>query len=392
MTDTSANTSPQERRRVTILGSTGSIGTQALDVIRAHPERFEVVGISASSNAGLLSEQAREFQPGYVAFEGGGADVLDAGNAGVIAGSGSAAELARVATDIVLNGVVGFAGLAATVATLEAGNRLALANKESIVAGGGWVTGLSSGNPIIPVDSEHSAIFQCLEGRDRDRVAGILLTASGGPFFATPKADLMNAGPEDALKHPTWSMGVKNTLDSATMMNKGLEVIEAHHLFGVPYEDIKVVVHRQAVVHGGVTFDDGVAILHASPPDMRLPIAYGMLYPERVDSPVGETDFAGVSWTFDEPRNDVFRCLPLACEAGRMGGAYPVALNAANEVAIEAFIEGRIKFLDIADLIEETLEGSSAFDGAGKMESLEAIVSVDERARGSAGKILEDRA
>lgn len=377
-------------RRVTILGSTGSIGTQALDVIRAHPNRFEVVGLSAASNAELLSEQIREFSPQHVALENGDRSALDAGNTEILTGRGSSAELAKADTDIVLNGVVGFAGLAATVATLEAGNRLALANKESIVAGGEWVMGLSEGNGIIPVDSEHSAIFQTLEGRDMNRVRGVLLTASGGPFFATPKSELMNAGVKDALKHPTWNMGVKNTLDSATMMNKGLEVIEAHHLFGVAYDEIKVAVHRQSVVHGGVTFDDGVAILHASPPDMRLPIAYGMLYPERVESPVGDTDFAGVSWTFDEPRNDVFRCLVLAYEAGKLGGAYPVALNAANEVAIEAFIAERIKFLDIADLIEETLEHS--YDDAGGMTSMEAIVAVDERARKIAGKILEARA
>ncbi|WP_119067980.1 1-deoxy-D-xylulose-5-phosphate reductoisomerase [Rubrobacter indicoceani] len=391
MTDHSTNTrEAQGVRRVTVLGSTGSIGTQALDVIRANPDRFEVVGISASQNAELLSEQAREFAPKYVALENGDKSVLDAGDAEVLTGDGSSAKLAEVETDVVLNGVVGFAGLAATVATLRSGNKLALANKESIVAGGEWVMKLSEGNDIIPVDSEHSAIFQTLEGRDVKHVKGILLTASGGPFFATPKAELASAGPKDALRHPTWSMGVKNTLDSATMMNKGLEVMEAHHLFGVSYDDIKVVVHRQSVVHGGVTLDDGVAILHASPPDMRLPIAYGMLYPERLESPVGDTDFAGTSWTFDEPRNDVFRCLPLAYEAGRLGGAYPVALNAANEVAVEAFIEERIKFLDIADLIEETLEES--YDDAGRMTSMEAIVTVDERARKAAKKILEARA
>ncbi|AHY46693.1 Dxr: 1-deoxy-D-xylulose 5-phosphate reductoisomerase [Rubrobacter radiotolerans] len=379
---------------MTILGSTGSIGTQALDIVRRHPERFELVGLSASSNVDALADQAREFSPQYVALENGSArDLEDRGvkEPRVLTGRGAASELARVEADVVLNGVVGFAGLAATVAALEAKNTLALANKESVVAGGEWVLDLAKDNPIIPVDSEHSAIFQCLEGREPDRVSGLLLTASGGPFFATPKAELLDAGPEAALKHPTWSMGVKNTLDSATMMNKGLEVIEAHHLFGVSYENIKVVVHRQSVVHGGVYFKDGAFVLHASPPDMRLPIAYGLLYPERVASPVGDTDFAGVSWTFDEPRNDVFRCLPLAFEAGRLGGAYPVALNAANEVAIESFLDGRIKFLDIADVVEATLESASGVDAAAELESLDGIVAADEQARAEARRVLEAR-
>lgn len=378
-----STTSP---RRVTILGSTGSIGTQALDVIRTRPERFEVVGLSASNNGDLLREQAKEFEPEYIALEKE-TDALKLGGLHTMNGPGAASELAQIPTDVVLNGIVGFAGLAAAVSALKSGNRVALANKESIVAGGEWIMDLSKDNPIIPVDSEHSAIFQCLEGRVPSEISGILLTASGGPFFETEKAKLLNAGPEDALKHPTWSMGVKNTLDSATMMNKGLEVIEAHHLFGVPFDDIKVVVHRQSVVHGGVMFEDGATILHASPPDMRLPISYGMLYPERVDVAVEPTDFDGVSWTFDEPRNDVFRCLPLAYEAGKLGGAYPVVLNAANEVAIEAFLEGAIKFLSVADLIEKVLEVAPEF---GEMRSMDAIVDVDEWARGEARRGIEE--
>ncbi|MGH3089153.1 MAG: 1-deoxy-D-xylulose-5-phosphate reductoisomerase [Rubrobacteraceae bacterium] len=371
---------------MTILGSTGSIGTQALDVIRTRPERFEVVGLSASNNGDLLREQAKEFEPEYIALEKE-TDALKLGGLHTMNGPGAASELAQIPTDVVLNGIVGFAGLAAAVSALKSGNRVALANKESIVAGGEWIMDLSKDNPIIPVDSEHSAIFQCLEGRVPSEISGILLTASGGPFFETEKAKLLNAGPEDALKHPTWSMGVKNTLDSATMMNKGLEVIEAHHLFGVPFDDIKVVVHRQSVVHGGVMFEDGATILHASPPDMRLPISYGMLYPERVDVAVEPTDFDGVSWTFDEPRNDVFRCLPLAYEAGKLGGAYPVVLNAANEVAIEAFLEGAIKFLSVADLIEKVLEVAPEF---GEMRSMDAIVDVDEWARGEARRGIEE--
>jgi 1-deoxy-D-xylulose-5-phosphate reductoisomerase len=368
-------------RRLTILGSTGSIGQQALDVVRRYPERFEIVGLSAGTDAEALALQAAEFEPKYVALESTHAGPLEALPAEVLAGTGSAAHLASVPSDVVLNGIVGFAGLAATVGALEAGNRVALANKESLVAGGEWVMNLAQGNRIIPVDSEHSAIFQCLEGRREEEIRGILLTASGGPFFAFEKARLVEAGPEDALRHPTWRMGPKITVDSATMMNKGLEVIEAHYLFGVPYEDVRVIVHRQSVVHGGALFGDGSVVLHAALPDMRLPIAFGILYPERVDVGAEPVPFDDVGWSFEEPRDEVFRCLPLAVEAGRAGGAYPVALNATNEVAVEGFLDGRVTFLRIADVIEEVLEKVPDF---GKMQSMEAIRAVDGWARAEA--------
>jgi 1-deoxy-D-xylulose-5-phosphate reductoisomerase len=362
------------KRRLTILGSTGSIGRQALDVVRRYPDRFGVVGLSAGRDAHTLALQANEFDPEYVALESTDAGPLEGLQAEVISGPGSAERLAEASSDVVLNGIVGFAGLAATVGALQAGNHVALANKESLVAGGEWVMTLAGGDRIIPVDSEHSAIFQCLEGRYDSEVRGILLTASGGPFYTFQKARIVEAGPEDALKHPTWRMGRKITIDSATMMNKGLEVIEAHHLFAVPYEDVRVVVHRQSVVHGGAMFEDGSVVLHAAPPDMRLPIAFGILYPERVDVGAEPVPFGGVSWSFEEPKNDVFRCLPLAVEAGRAGGAYPVALNAANEVAVEAFLDGRIRFFRIADVIEEVLEAVPDF---GKMQSMDAIKAVD---------------
>ena len=362
------------KRRLTILGSSGSIGRQALDVVRRYPDRFDVVGLSAGRDAHMLALQANEFDPEYVALESTDADPLEGLQAEVISGPGSAERLAEASSDVVLNGIVGFAGLAATVGALQAGNRVALANKESLVAGGEWIMTLAGGNRIIPVDSEHSAIFQCLEGRHESEIRGILLTASGGPFYAFEKARIVAAGPEDALKHPTWRMGRKITIDSATMMNKGLEVIEAHHLFAVPYQDVRVVVHRQSVVHGGAMFEDGSVVLHAALPDMRLPIAFGILYPERVDVGAEPVPFGGVSWSFEEPKNDVFRCLPLAVEAGRAGGAYPVALNAANEVAVEAFLDGRIRFLRIADVIEEVLEAVPDF---GKMQSMDAIKAVD---------------
>ncbi len=368
-------------RRLTILGSTGSIGQQALDVVRKYPDRFEVVGISAAHDAQTLALQAAEFEPEFVALESTNTGPLEDLPSEVLSGPGSAERLAQAPSDVVLNGIVGFAGLAATVSALQQGNRVALANKESLVAGGDWVMDLAKNNPIIPVDSEHSAIFQCLEGRDEAEIREILITASGGPFFAFEKARLVEATPDDALKHPTWRMGRKITIDSATMMNKGLEVIEAHHLFGVPYEDVKVVVHRQSVVHGGAIFEDGSVVLHAALPDMRLPIAFGILYPERVDVGAEPVPFDGVSWSFEEPRDDVFRCLPLAVEAGRVGGAFPVALNAANEVAVGAFLDGKITFLRIAEVIEEVLE---AVPELGKMESMESIVAVDEWARDEA--------
>jgi 1-deoxy-D-xylulose-5-phosphate reductoisomerase len=371
------------RRRLTILGSTGSIGRQALDVVRRYPERFELVGLSAGNDARALALQAAEFGPEYIALESTEAGPLENLMTEVLAGPGSARRLAGLPSDIVLNGIVGFAGLAATVGALQAGNRVALANKESLVAGGEWVMSLAASNRIIPVDSEHSAIFQSLEGRRDEEIRELLLTASGGPFFSFEKARLVEAGPEDALRHPTWRMGPKITIDSATMMNKGLEVIEAHHLFGVALEDVRVVVHRQSVVHGGAFFEDGSVVLHAALPDMRLPIAFGLLYPERVDVGAETVPFDGVNWSFEEPRHDVFRCLPLAVEAGRAGGAYPVALNAANEVAVEAFLDGRIRFLRIADVIEEVLEVVPDF---GMMQSMEAIEAVDGWARDEAGR------
>lgn len=372
------------RKRLTVLGSTGSIGLQTLDVVRAYPDRFEVVALSAGSNTDLLRQQAEEFHPQYLALERE-PETWDLHNTGaeVLLGPGSARALAEMPVDVVLNGIVGFAGLSATVGALQNDNLVALANKESLVAGGEWVMNIAPRNRIIPVDSEHSAIFQCLDGRREDEIEEILLTASGGPFFEAEKAELLEAGPEDALKHPTWEMGAKITIDSATMMNKGLEVIEAHHLFDVPYDDVKVVVHRQSVVHGGATFKDGSLVMHAALPDMRLPIAYGLLYPERVDVGAERVGFDNASWTFDEPRNDVFRCLPLAVEAGRLGGAYPVALNAANEVVVAAFLEKRIKFLQIADQIEEVLEIVPDF---GEMQSMEAIEAVDAWARDEANK------
>jgi 1-deoxy-D-xylulose-5-phosphate reductoisomerase len=377
------------RRRVAILGSTGSIGRQALDVIRSHPDLFEVVALAANSNAELLRSQAEEFSPEYVALEKGSPSDLDTLSYRTAVGPGSAVRLAGLDVDVVLNSIVGFAGLAATVDALQCGNIVALANKESLIAAGEWVMELAGGlagspeSRIIPVDSEHSAILQCLQGTYEGEVRQVLLTASGGPFFDLPGEKLSQVGSADALKHPTWAMGRKVTIDSATMMNKGLEVMEAHHLFGVPYDRVKVVVHRQSVVHGGVIFEDGSMVLHAAQPDMRLPISYGMLYPERVDVGAESIGFEA-TWSFDEPRDEVFRCLPLAVEAGKAGGAYPVSLNAANEVAVEAFLDGEIKFPEIAHVIEETLQRVPEFGGGDSLKSMEAVTEIDNRAREAA--------
>jgi 1-deoxy-D-xylulose-5-phosphate reductoisomerase len=373
------------KRRLTILGSTGSIGLQALDVVRSHPGRFEIVGLSAKGNTGMLKEQIREFEPPYAALESGDTRVFEDLETEKITGPGAAASLAEVPADIVLNGIVGFAGLAATIAALMAGNTVALANKESLVAGGEWVMRLAKNNRIIPVDSEHSAIFQCLAGRIEGEVRELLLTASGGPFFGYTKGKLRGVGPEDALKHPTWRMGPKITIDSATLMNKGLETIEAHHLFGAPYDGIRIVVHRQSIVHGGIIFEDGAAILHAALPDMRLPIAYGIFYPERINVEAEPVGFKDATWTFEEPQKEVFRCLPLAAQAGQAGGAYPVALNAANEIAVEAFLDRRIQFLHIPDVVEEVLEVVPEF---GRMDSMEIITAVDRWARQEAEKAV----
>jgi 1-deoxy-D-xylulose-5-phosphate reductoisomerase len=373
----------EEKRPVVILGSTGSIGRQALDVVRSRPNRLYVSALSASSNATLLQRQAAEFKPDYVALENGDPAELADLDSEVLTGSGSAARLAELPDSIVLNAIVGFAGLAATVNALYTGNTLALANKESLVTGGEWVMGLASSGRIIPVDSEHSAIFQCLEcGGD---VSEILLTASGGPFFGSSLEELKGAGPEDALKHPTWDMGKKITIDSATMMNKGLEVLEAHHLFDVPFERVRVVVHRQSMVHGGAIFEDSSTMMHAAVPDMRIPISYALLHPEKLDAGAEGVGFSGEHWTFEEPRHDTFRCLPLAVEAGKAGGAYPVALNAANEIAVDAFLDKRIEFLQIADTIEGVLE---SLPNTGPMHSLEAIQHADRTAREKALEMI----
>ncbi|HEY5875117.1 MAG TPA: 1-deoxy-D-xylulose-5-phosphate reductoisomerase [Ilumatobacteraceae bacterium] len=379
--------------RVAIAGSSGSIGTQTLDVVRAERDRYEVVALGVGSSVATLIEQALEFRPKTVAV----ADAsLRAAVAEALPFAEVVPELADLVTDadVVVNGVVGFAGLPVTLATLAAGRRLALANKESLIAAGPIVQPLrqTPGAELIPVDSEHCAIHQCLRsssspsgGRELDR---IVLTASGGPFRGRNKADLADVTIADALAHPTWSMGPKITVDSSTLMNKGLEVIEAHELFGVSYDRIEVVVHPQSIVHSMVEFTDGATIAQLSMPDMRLPIGYALAYPERIGTPFGRIDWATLRrLDFETPDVDTFRCLGLAYEAGRIGGTAPAWLNAANEVAVAAFLTGDIRWIEIADVLSAVLE---RHDGA-MADSVDAVIAADRAARARAGVVLAAR-
>jgi len=368
-------------RRILIVGSTGSIGTQALDVV-AQSDSLEVVGLAARSNAELLLEQAKRFGAPRLAL----ADPEAAARAGegVLAGAERLVELITdTDCDLVLNALVGSAGLGPTVAALGEGIDLALANKESLVVGGELVTALAeaTGAALLPVDSEHSALFQLVSGERPGTVDRLVLTASGGPFRG--RTDLTGITVEDALAHPTWDMGGKITVDSATLMNKGLEVIEAHHLFGIAYEDIDVVVHPQSIVHSLIHLNDGASLAHLGYPDMRIPISYALHHPDRADVPVEPLDLASVgSLDFELPDEDTFACLRLAREAGMAGGTAPCVLNAANEVAVAAFLEGGLPFAAIAEVIERTLEAMPA-QPVGHFAELFAV---DAEARERAGE------
>ncbi|MEO7397309.1 MAG: 1-deoxy-D-xylulose-5-phosphate reductoisomerase [Ilumatobacteraceae bacterium] len=375
--------------RVAIAGSTGSIGIQALDVIRAEPGRYEVVGLGVGSSVEKLIEQATEFRPKVVA-------VADERKRAAVAAALPFAEvvgdLGALAddADIVVNAVVGFAGLAVTVATLSSGKRLALANKESLIAAGPVVQPLrrTPGAELLPVDSEHCAIHQCLRSSARieSEVARIVLTASGGPFRGRTLADLADVGIELALDHPTWKMGPKITIDSSTLMNKGLEVIEAHELFGIAYGQIEVVVHPQSVIHSMVEFTDGATIAQLSLPDMRLPIAYALAYPARGAVPFGRIDWAELHrLDFESPDTATFRCLTLAYAAGRVGGTAPAWLSAANEEAVGAFLAGKIRWTRIAEICDAVLQHHHETADVRSM-SVDDIVAADAVARQTARK------
>jgi len=350
-------------KRIALLGATGSIGRQALEIISAHPELELVAAASGSQPIDGLAPLTQV-----------GGDLVEL--------------LERAEPDVVLNAVVGFAGLPATLWTLERGADLALANKESLVAAGtlalaAWERG---GARLLPVDSEHSALFQCLENRPADTIESLVLTASGGPFRGRSRNELAAVTPAEALAHPTWNMGPKITVDSATLANKGLELIEAHFLFGVPYERIEIVVHPTSVVHSIVRFRDGAALAHLGYPDMRVPISFALTYPDRAATPVPTLDLAGgLTLEFHAPDADTFPMLTLAREAGLRGGTYPCAFNAANEVAVAAFLDGRIGFLEIAETVERTLDtvsGDSAAD-------LDELTAADAQARRIAETALQ---
>jgi 1-deoxy-D-xylulose-5-phosphate reductoisomerase len=342
-------------KRIALLGATGSIGRQALEIISAHPE-LELTAAASGSRA----------IDGLAPLTQVGGDLTEL--------------LERAMPDVVLNAVVGFAGLPATLWALERGVDLALANKESLVAGGDLATAAwrRGGGRLLPVDSEHSAAYQCLEGRDPRKVESLVLTASGGPFRGRTREELADVTPEEALAHPTWNMGAKITVDSATLANKGLELIEAHFLFDLDYNEIDVVIHPTSTVHALVRFRDGAALAHLGYPDMRVPISFALTYPERAATPVPPLDLSsGLVLEFEAPDLQTFPLLALAREAGEKGGTYPCALNAANEVAVAAFLEGRLPFLGIAETVAETLD---AVDGA-QANDLDALVAADTEAR-----------
>jgi 1-deoxy-D-xylulose-5-phosphate reductoisomerase len=386
-------------RTIAILGSTGSVGTQALDVVRGNPDRFRVVGLSAGNNHELLVGQIREFMPPLVAMaEEAAADDLKARlgslrGIDILTGPEAAEVLARESdADLVLNAMVGAVGLAPTLAALQSGKFLALANKESLIVGGDLVMDLVKGEPerLIPVDSEHAALAQCLRGERREDVRRLIITGSGGPFRGWSRAELARASVKEALVHPTWQMGPKITIDSATLMNKGLEVIEAHYLFDVDYSAIDVVIHPESVIHGMVEFRDGSMVAQMAPPDMRLPIQLALGWPDRLRKGIQPLRLAEpgrtTSLTFEPVDREAFPALDLAYRAGRLGLTYPAVMNAANEVAVGAFLEGRIKLTAIADVAASVIEEHQA----ASVVSAVTLDRADAWARGRAAEIVAE--
>jgi 1-deoxy-D-xylulose-5-phosphate reductoisomerase len=393
-------------RTVSLVGSTGSIGTQSIDVIEAEPDRYRVVAVGAFRSVEALVAQAHRLHPEYVAVGDPAAagDLRDRVPVGtkVLVGPEALVEIATVA-EVVVNGVVGFAGLPVTLAALRAGRRLALANKESLIAAGPVVAKARAtpGAEIVPVDSEHCAVHQCLRAilsaeamaalpePPGDPLRRIVLTASGGPFRGRHPRDLAEVTVADALAHPTWKMGPKITIDSSTLMNKGLEVIEAHELFGVGYDAIDVVVHPQSVIHSMIETTDGATLAQLSLPDMRLPIGYALAYPERGSTPWGAIDWSALgSLTFEAPDRAGFPCLDLAYRAGREGGTAPACLNGANEVAVEAFLAERIRWIDIPAVLSDALDEYSSH----LPDTVEDVLEADDIGRDLARRAVERRA
>ncbi len=377
-------------RKLVILGSTGSIGVQALEVVAAS-DSLRVVGLGAGSDSVALVEQARDHGVPRVALADPEAAKKAAGGWGgeVLGGpEGLRTLVTESEADLVLNAIVGSAGLGPTIAALSAGIDVALANKESLVVGGELVTALAEAtdSQLIPVDSEHSALHQLIRAEGPGTIERLVLTASGGPFRG--RTDLAGVTRDEALAHPTWEMGGKITIDSATLINKGLELIEAHHLFGIPYAQIEVVVHPQSIVHALVHLNDGASLAHLGYPDMRVPISYGLNFPERADVEASLLDLVAVGeLTFEQPDLDTFPCLRLAREAGEAGGTAPCVLNAANEVAVQAFLEGTIPFVGIAAVIEECLDSLPLSEPA----HFDDLFAADEQARRCAAEVVERR-
>ncbi|MFZ9360391.1 MAG: 1-deoxy-D-xylulose-5-phosphate reductoisomerase [Candidatus Nanopelagicales bacterium] len=376
-------------RRVSILGSTGSIGTQGLEVIDQHRDKFKVVGLSAGSNVSVLKDQINKFKPEVVSVKDEEAKkkLLETNfdyKFEILAGKNASAEVAKYPCDVVLNGITGAAGLLPTLETLKAGHKLALANKESLVIGGKLVLDLAQEGQIIPVDSEHSALAQCLRGEKKSEIKKLILTASGGPFRGKSTEELKNVTVEQTLNHPTWNMGPVVTINSASLMNKGLEIIEAHLLFGIEFEKIDVVVHPQSIIHSMIEFIDGSTMAQASPPNMKLPIALGLSWPDRlmnVQNPIEWTK--SQSWTFENVDDKVFKAINLAKKVGKAAGSAPAAMNAANEECVSAFIERKISFLSIVEIVEQVvhnhLSGSSFVNN--QTLTLEELLNVDELIR-----------
>ena len=387
---------PVRPKRVCVLGSTGSIGTQTLDVARRHPEFVKIVALSANTQAEPLFEQAREFSVEHAVLAN--AEIAEAWRARFAeigatlhAGPEAIVELCNLPeVDMVVNSLVGAAGMQASYATLVAGKQLALANKESLVVGGDVLMPLSTHETLLPIDSEHGAIYQCLLGEDPAEVTRLWVTASGGPFRGKKAADLQNITVEQALSHPTWNMGRKISIDSSTLMNKGLEVIEAHHLFAMPYDKIAVVVQPQSAIHSMVEFTDGSVKAHLGTTDMRIPIQFALSYPARWSAPVEPLDFRTLgSLEFEAPDLETFRCLALAIEAGTTGGTLPAVMNAANEVAVAAFLAEQIPYLGIAELVERAMNHAVREGSVKEATSIEELLAVDAETRVYARELVK---
>jgi 1-deoxy-D-xylulose-5-phosphate reductoisomerase len=387
MTDTGQSSSTLRPKRIAVLGSTGSIGTQTLDVARKHPEFIEVVALSANTQAQVMLDQAREFKVKHAVLAD--KDLCDTWRARFAevgtelhAGADALVDLCALPeVDMVVNALVGAAGMRASYAALTAGKQLALANKESLVVGGDVLMPLSNHTTLLPIDSEHGAIYQCLLGEDPREVTRLWVTASGGPFRGKKRSDLKDITPDQALSHPTWNMGRKISIDSSTLMNKGLEVIEAHHLFNMPYDKIAVVVQPQSAIHSMVEFTDGSVKAHLGTTDMRIPIQFALSYPARWSAPVTPLDFRTLgSLQFEAPDLETFRCLALAIEAGKTGGTLPAVMNAANEIAVAAFLDQRIAYLGIADLVEQAMDHAVS-QGIQPAESIDQLLEIDAATR-----------